>query len=546
MSSEPPQMAAHHRLLGRPAKDPSADLGAAGFGDANTLDFRSEQHARRFWSSYLGLGFLILAGESGATLIYCVLTPSGPHRVALTALASVTTIIAIASTSLVSHIAPKLWRSDFSFAWTLVAGLLLTFFVYLDGGIRSPLIYMLVLPIASAAVGLSVSRVLICGVATIGELSFVWATNRLVQHVGSDLAMFSAALVGLVIFAIGVSVARSRMQDAEAILETELTSLAKTDALTDCLNHGAFYEQLDVEINRALRHNEPLSLLMIDIDLFKTFNDAYGHVAGDEALAEMGAALCAGSRSFDVVGRIGGDEFAVILPGTSCDEAAVSAERMTQILRHPKGLKITASVGYATLDRSEPTAKRLVRDADSGLYRAKLNGRGRFASPTTPLASTRDPANKSAVHLDADYELQQAQVRQADQAAAEALSILDAYQLTPSVGLGFADRDFRMVRINPMLASIYGGSVENQVGRTIEEIVPERWPQLEPMYRTVIDTDMPVANVEIAGETAADPGGMHHCLTNLYPVHLAGEVIGIGIVVLDVTDQKRLEEMVDC
>src|ERR1039458_7713848 len=83
-SSEPPQMAAHHPLLDRPAKDPSADLGAAGFGDANTLDFRSEQHARRFWSSYLGLGFLILAGESGATLIYCVLTPSGPHRVALT------------------------------------------------------------------------------------------------------------------------------------------------------------------------------------------------------------------------------------------------------------------------------------------------------------------------------------------------------------------------------------------------------------------------------------------------------------------------------
>jgi diguanylate cyclase len=198
--------------------------------------------------------------------------------------------------------------------------------------------------------------------------------------------MFAMSLVGLVIIAVGVSNARSRLLDDEMRLRADLATLASTDALTGCLNHGAFYERLDVEIDRALRRNESLSLLMIDIDFFKAFNDTYGHLAGDDALSDVGSILMKQSRSFDSVGRVGGDEFAVILPTSSFDNASQIALRMKEALTFAH--RPSVSVGYAALERSRRNATQLVRDADRSLYEVKLNGRGRHSTTITPIAPT--------------------------------------------------------------------------------------------------------------------------------------------------------------
>jgi diguanylate cyclase (GGDEF)-like protein len=123
---------------------------------------------------------------------------------------------------------------------------------------------------------------------------------------------------------------------------------------------------------------------MIDLDYFKAFNDTYGHLAGDDALRNVGQVLMTQSRGFDAVGRVGGDEFAVILPTSSVDDAARIAARMSAAATASG--QPTMSVGYAALDPLQPSAEQLVREADRCLYAVKLHGRGRSSIPT-PIAT---------------------------------------------------------------------------------------------------------------------------------------------------------------
>jgi diguanylate cyclase (GGDEF)-like protein/PAS domain S-box-containing protein len=346
-----------------------------------------------------------------------------------------------------------------------------------------------------------------------------------------------------VIIAVGVSNARSRLLDDEMRLRTDLATLASIDALTGCLNHGAFYDRLDTEIDRALRQGEPLSLLMIDIDFFKAFNDTYGHLAGDDALSHVGSTLVRQSRSFDAVGRVGGDEFSVILPTSSPENAAQIALRMKEALtldHHP-----SVSVGYAALDPSRPSATQLVRDADRSLYEAKIIGRARTPATSGSRESPMRFAGADGDDIRVSRASIEERVRATDRATAEALAILDSYQATSTVGLGFVDRDFRFVRINPMLAAIHGGSAKDHLGRTLKEIVPNLWPQLEPLYRYVIEAKLPVVNHEVSGEIPNEPGVRHSWLTNLYPVKIGSHVIGVGIVVIDITQWSQRDGSAD-
>ena len=348
--------------------------------------FDGEEHTRHFWSHYLRVGILVFTGESVATLVYFCATPRGAHRGFLITFAIVVVVGLMANIPFTERISSAAWRTRYSFALTLLAGLILAVAIQLDGGIDSPLFVLLALPIVSAALALGVREVIVCGVATLGEFMYIWINDAVIRRSTSEIAMFAMSLVGLVIIAVGVSNARSRLLDDEMRLRADLATLASTDALTGCLNHGAFYERLDVEIDRALRRNESLSLLMIDIDFFKAFNDTYGHLAGDDALSDVGSILMKQSRSFDSVGRVGGDEFAVILPTSSFDNASQIALRMKEALTFAH--RPSVSVGYAALERSRRNATQLVRDADRSLYEVKLNGRGRHSTTITPIAPT--------------------------------------------------------------------------------------------------------------------------------------------------------------
>ena len=170
-----------------------------------------------------------------------------------------------------------------------------------------------------------------------------------------------------------------------------LEQLATRDGLTGLANRRCFDHTLLAEWQRALRQAQPLSLLMVDVDNFKQYNDAYGHVGGDDCLKRIAGAVASEMRANDLVARYGGEEFAVILPNQSLKGAAIVAERIrcrVEALRLPNSGAaqhyVTVSIGAATAIAShEHQPAQLVATADAALYRAKHMGRNRISLPGT-------------------------------------------------------------------------------------------------------------------------------------------------------------------
>ena len=156
-----------------------------------------------------------------------------------------------------------------------------------------------------------------------------------------------------------------------------LLSQATSDPLTGLLNHRAFQERVESEVGRAQRYGRPLSLVLLDLDYFKTINDAYGHQAGDAALMHAARILELCARVGDVLGRVGGDEFALLLPETSAEQALPIAERWAKEFRAaPVGVAahLTISAGVSDLTHANGS-RELFRLSDAALYWAKSQGR---------------------------------------------------------------------------------------------------------------------------------------------------------------------------
>ncbi len=156
-----------------------------------------------------------------------------------------------------------------------------------------------------------------------------------------------------------------------------LVELATIDELTGAKNRRRFREDLELLFAQAVRHGAPLSILMLDIDRFKQYNDTFGHPAGDEVLRRVGTILQTAVRAHDVVARYGGEEFVVLMPATRANEALEVAERLRSAIAYqPWPLrKVTASLGVATADRDTSNAAALVDQADRALYQSKQAGR---------------------------------------------------------------------------------------------------------------------------------------------------------------------------
>ena len=185
----------------------------------------------------------------------------------------------------------------------------------------------------------------------------------------------------------------------------KLATLSYVDVITEVANRRSFDEELTMEWRRSTRTRSNLSLLMIDIDGFKAFNDALGHQAGDECLHTVAAVIseCV-RRAGDTVARYGGEEFAVLLSDTDAAGAAVLAERIRSALEqrniaHPAMLRgrLTVSIGAATMTGKETIeAATLVRAADAALYQAKRDGRNRVRVAAPVNASSPKAAGLRA------------------------------------------------------------------------------------------------------------------------------------------------------
>ena len=166
----------------------------------------------------------------------------------------------------------------------------------------------------------------------------------------------------------------------------KLEILAITDGLTGLRNRRAFGEHLQHEVSRANRYNHPLSLMLMDIDHFKKYNDTFGHPAGDELLKDVAMLINQNTRASDSVSRYGGDEFAVILPNTRRSAAKNLAERIRQGVESTLGRhrSITVSIGIGNLSSGTTDAATFISETDKALYRAKQDGRNK-AYHTTEL-----------------------------------------------------------------------------------------------------------------------------------------------------------------
>jgi len=222
------------------------------------------------------------------------------------------------------------------------------------------------------AIGIFVSRVV--GVAMGADQSVSVDHSSLMQTVTHMLG-----LVVLIFLTVGFVIMTKERADALNVV------LAMRDELTQLYNRRAVFEALGQHLAAARRNQTPLSVLMLDVDNFKSLNDTFGHAAGDRVLREIASTIQNGLRAQDVAGRMGGEEFLVVLPHAKADEASRTAERLRQLIQDVDCLQrcnlkttLSVSVGVAQFDPvRHGGGDDLIQEADQALYRAKARGRNR-------------------------------------------------------------------------------------------------------------------------------------------------------------------------
>ncbi len=182
----------------------------------------------------------------------------------------------------------------------------------------------------------------------------------------------------------------------EENMRNELIRMASVDELTGIWNRRKFLELAENEVERYVRYHRPYSLMMIDLDFFKTVNDRFGHLSGDTALRQFAEIVRGQIRGMDIFGRLGGEEFGIVLPETGIEESLILGARICKALRGTdihvsdgRAVKITASIGLAEACPAYGTLDDVISAADTALYQAKSNGRDCMQAATGEVAQPR-------------------------------------------------------------------------------------------------------------------------------------------------------------
>jgi diguanylate cyclase (GGDEF)-like protein len=256
------------------------------------------------------------------------------------------------------------FREAFFLAWSLIDIAIICLLAYLDGGITSPATLALFLTQVFAALSyplgsmITVAVTSLIAVGVLGAIGGATPATTQADPVYMGMFLVCLGLTGM------LCVWQSRLTERQ---RHELEELSRTDHLTSCLNRRGFSERLDAELQRAEREGGQVALIQLDLNGFKAVNDRHGHGAGDELLRWVGSTLQALLRSSDATGRVGGDEFALLLPGVSCTEAREVADRTIAALAE----RIGCAAGVACFPTDGADGDALHRHADADLYAAK-------------------------------------------------------------------------------------------------------------------------------------------------------------------------------
>jgi diguanylate cyclase (GGDEF)-like protein len=224
----------------------------------------------------------------------------------------------------------------------------------------------------------------------LGKLDEVVAIHqRETEHVLGELEALQLIILAIVLLTLAVeALAIFRPMISRIVLYTgEITRLATIDPLTELLNRRGFLDRCAAELLRARRHSRPLCLLMLDADHFKQINDAHGHDGGDAALRRLANAIRQVIRAGDIAGRLGGEEFGILLPETEIPGAMIMAERLREtianlpVIFRGDNIRLTVSIGLAPVVPAPGGIEKALHDADVLLYEAKRAGRNRTAAP---------------------------------------------------------------------------------------------------------------------------------------------------------------------
>ena len=289
------------------------------------------------------------------------------------------------------------FEHDFPQEWQVIS-------TQLNGVLQTPrglFVYALVNPLSPR---LQQDAILIAAAPTAGKMFLIMhvpaeslLTDSLFRRpVTAALLAFVLLVLAALAMAISyISVSNAQRLEQEHYISQKMEVQAHTDELTGIANRRYFTLLAEREVDRAARNRQPLSLLMLDIDLFKQINDRHGHAMGDQALQAFCRACEWVLRKTDVFGRIGGEEFAILMPDTNLETALAVSERVRDAVaqasvRGPDGksLSFTVSIGVSSLDGGVQNLDELLRKADAALYRAKRAGRDRVVAESLPTASS--------------------------------------------------------------------------------------------------------------------------------------------------------------
>jgi diguanylate cyclase (GGDEF)-like protein/putative nucleotidyltransferase with HDIG domain len=325
-----------------------------------------------------------------------------------------------------------------------------------------------------------------------------------------------------------------------AQLYAEARQRANVDELTGLFNQRYLHQRLDEEIARCLRFGDIFTLLFLDLDLFKSYNDIYGHLEGDKILQQAGKIISSAVRSIDIRFRYGGDEFAVILPRTPVDGTRNVAERILREIEarmDTRGIPLTCSIGIASWPTDGLRQEELIRAADAALYYAKRTGRNRvcLASEVAfseAVAIQAGSENKKAI-LNTIYALA-ATVDAKDHYTYGHSKKVSKYATDIAAALGYPKEKIDVLRTAGLLHDIGKIGVSDEILRKLEPLSSEEW---KPIY----------AHPDLGVSILKHVEGLRDCLAGVqyhherydgsgYPEGLKGENIPLDARILAVCD----------